>query len=126
MLGMTREAAAGDDDPSADVAAAMNTRAAHGCMKQAYNKLPKPVDLEAVHALCVCVNDAVTSSFTPAQMDANDQFATEHGKVDSVVVNRLREQPSMQAAPKMAACLKAQPELARQLQAPGPLSSANH
>jgi len=67
----------------------------------------------------MCVNDAVTSSSTPAQMDANDQFATEHGKVDSVVVNRLREQPWMQvAAPKMAACLKAQPELARQLQSP--------
>lgn len=86
-------------------------------MKQAYNKLAKPADFDAVHALCVCVNGAVASSATSAQIDANDQFATEHGKVDSVVVNRLREQPWMQdAAPKMAGCLKAQPELAQQLQ----------
>ncbi len=89
----------------------------NGCMKQAYNKLAKPADFGAVHTLCVCIDDAVASSSTQAEIDANDQFAAEHGKVDSVVVNRLREQPGIQAAaPKMAACMKAQPELMQQLQ----------
>jgi hypothetical protein len=90
--------------------------AQNGCMKQAFNKVTKPADFDDVHGLCVCVNDAIASSATSAEIDANDQFATDHGKADSVVVNRMLAQPSIQAAaPKMAACLEAHPGLAQQL-----------